>query len=219
MSSLIEVKNLSKSFGDSLILDDVSLSIEKGEIVSIVGPSGGGKTTLLRCLNLLIEPDSGEVIFNGENLMDSKTDLNKVRMDIGMVFQSFNLFNHKTVIQNMILAPMKLLKMKKEEAILKAEELLKSVGMDEYKARRVEVLSGGQKQRVALARALMMNPSVILFDEPTSALDPYMTTEVLEVILRLAKTGLTMVIVSHEIEFVEQISTRIIKVEKGKIVK
>lgn len=218
MSSLIEVKNLSKSFGDSLILNDVSLSIEKGEIVSIIGPSGGGKTTLLRCLNLLIEPDSGQVIFNGQELTSASADLNKVRMEIGMVFQNFNLFNHKSVMQNMILAPMKLLKMKKEEAILKAEEFLKSVGMIDYKDRRVEVLSGGQKQRVAIARSLMMNPSVILFDEPTSALDPKMTKEVLDVISKLAKTGLTMVIVSHEIEFVEQISTRIIKVEEGKIV-
>ena len=219
MSSIISVKNISKSYGDKLILDNISLEIKKGEVISIVGPSGGGKTTFLRCLNLLNEPDSGEIWFNDNNLMDQTTDLNKLRMEIGMVFQNFNLFNHKTVLQNLILAPMKLLKISKEEATIKAQEILTSVNMQDYINTRVEVLSGGQKQRVAIARSLMMNPKIMLFDEPTSALDPEMTQEVLQVMSNLAKSGMTMVIVSHEMGFVETISDRIIYIDSGHIIK
>ena len=219
MSNIISVKNVSKSYGDKLILDNISLEIKKGEVISIIGPSGGGKTTLLRCLNLLNEPDSGEIWFNDNNLMDPKTNLNELRMKIGMVFQSFNLFNHKTVLQNLILAPMKLLKISKEEATSKAKEILTSVNMQDYINTRVEVLSGGQKQRVAIARSLMMNPEIMLFDEPTSALDPEMTEEVLQVMSNLAKSGMTMVIVSHEMSFVKSISSRVIHIIDGQIVK
>lgn len=217
MSKIIQVRHLSKSFGDHRILNDVSVDIYKGEVVTIIGPSGGGKTTLLRCLNLLNEPESGEIWFHEQNLMDSNTNLNQLRMKIGMVFQNFNLFNHKTVLQNLILAPMKLLKMTKKEATALAEEKLKSVNMLEFINTRVEVLSGGQKQRVAIARALMMNPEIMLFDEPTSALDPEMTAEVLQVISNLAKQGMTMIIVSHEMSFAKSISNRIIFIESGQI--
>lgn len=219
MSNIISVKNISKSYGEKLILNNISLEIKKGEVISIVGPSGGGKTTLLRCLNLLNEPDFGEIWFNGNNLMDPTTNLNELRMKIGMVFQNFNLFNHKTVLQNLILAPMKLLKISKEEATSKAKEILTSVNMQDYIDTRVEVLSGGQKQRVAIARSLMMNPEIMLFDEPTSALDPEMTEEVLQVMTNLAKSGMTMVIVSHEMGFVKSIASRVIHIIDGQIVK
>ncbi|NLL68723.1 MAG: amino acid ABC transporter ATP-binding protein [Acholeplasmataceae bacterium] len=219
MSNIISVKNISKSYGEKLILNNISLEIKKGEVISIVGPSGGGKTTLLRCLNLLNEPDFGEIWFNGNNLMDPTTNLNELRMKIGMVFQNFNLFNHKTVLQNLILAPMKLLKISKEEATSKAKEILTSVNMQDYINTRVEVLSGGQKQRVAIARSPMMNPEIMLFDEPTSALDPEMTEEVLQVMTNLAKSGMTMVIVSHEMGFVKSISSRVIHIKDGQIVK
>ena len=218
MSNIISVKNISKSYGEKLILNNISLEIKKGEVISIVGPSGGGKTTFLRCLNLLNEPDLGEIWFNGNNLMDPTTNLNELRMKIGMVFQNFNLFNHKTVLQNLILAPMKLLKISKEEATSKAKEILTSVNMQDYINTRVEVLSGGQKQRVAIARSLMMNPEIMLFDEPTSALDPEMTEEVLQVMSNLAKSGMTMVIVSHEMGFVKSISNRVIHIIDGQIV-
>lgn len=219
MSNIISVKNISKSYGEKLILNNISLEIKKGEVISIVGPSGGGKTTLLRCLNLLNEPDFGEIWFNDKNLMDPSTNLNELRMKIGMVFQNFNLFNHKTVLQNLILAPMKLLKISKEEATSKAKEILTSVNMQDYIDTRVEVLSGGQKQRVAIARSLMMNPEIMLFDEPTSALDPEMTEEVLQVMTNLAKSGMTMVIVSHEMGFVKSIASRVIHIIDGQIVK
>ena len=218
MSNIISVKNISKSYGEKLILNNISLEIKKGEVISIVGPSGGGKTTFLRCLNLLNEPDLGEIWFNGNNLMDPTTNLNELRMKIGMVFQNFNLFNHKTVLQNLILAPMKLLKISKGEATSKAKEILTSVNMQDYINTRVEVLSGGQKQRVAIARSLMMNPEIMLFDEPTSALDPEMTEEVLQVMSNLAKSGMTMVIVSHEMGFVKSISNRVIHIIDGQIV-
>ena len=217
MNKIMEVKNLHKSFADNKVLNGVSLDVYQGEVVSIIGPSGGGKTTLLRCLNLLNEPDSGDIIFEGENLIDPNTDLNKLRMRMGMVFQNFNLFNQKTVMQNLILAPMKLLKMSKDDATLKGINLLKEVNMQEFANTRVEVLSGGQKQRVAIARALMMDPEIMLFDEPTSALDPEMTHEVLQVMSNLAKKGMTMVIVSHELSFVLQISDRIVFIADGNI--
>lgn len=212
MSNIIEVKNVSKSYNEKVILNDVSLNIKKGEVVAIIGPSGGGKTTLLRCLNLLTEPDSGNIIFKGKSLMDTSTNLNELRMQMGMVFQGFNLFNQRSVISNLTLAPIKLLKMDKNEAKEKALKMLARVDMSEHESKRVEVLSGGQKQRIAIGRALMMNPDVMLFDEPTSALDPLMTHEVLHVIKQLAKSGMTLVIVTHEMDFAKTIAYRIVVV-------
>lgn len=213
----MRVENLHKSFGTSKILDGVSLDIYQGEVVTIIGPSGGGKTTLLRCLNLLNEPDSGDIYFHDQNLIDPTTNLNELRMHIGMVFQNFNLFNQRTVLQNLILAPIKLLRITKDEAIFRAMKHLEDVNMQEFANTRVEVLSGGQKQRVAIARALMMDPEIMLFDEPTSALDPEMTNEVLNVMMKLASSGMTMVIVSHELSFAKEISNRIVFIESGKI--
>lgn len=217
MHKLIEVKNINKSYENKTVLDNVSLDIYEGETVAIIGPSGGGKTTLLRCLNLLTEPDSGNIIFQGNDLMDSKTNLNALRMKMGMVFQGFNLFNQKTVIQNLTLAPMKLLSMNKTDAESLAMKMLEKVGMEDHFNKRVEVLSGGQKQRVAIARALMMSPDVMLFDEPTSALDPEMTFEVLQVIQNLAKTGMTLVIVTHEMNFAKSLADRVIVVAESRI--
>lgn len=218
MSKIIEVKNINKSYDNKTVLNNVSLDIYENETVAIIGPSGGGKTTLLRCLNLLTEPDEGNIIFKGKDLMESKTNLNSLRMKMGMVFQSFNLFNQKNVLQNLILAPIKLLNMNKTEAEKLAFEMLKKVDMIEHYNKRVEVLSGGQKQRVAIARALMMNPDVILFDEPTSALDPEMTFEVLQVIKNLAKTGMTLVIVTHEMNFAKSLADRVIVVAESEII-
>jgi putative lysine transport system ATP-binding protein len=185
--------------------------------VSIIGSSGSGKTTLLRCLNLLNEPEDGQILFLGEDLMDPKVDLDHLRMRMGMVFQSFNLFNHQNVMENCIMAPISLLKMKKEDAIDKARLLLDKVGMLKFEHVPVTQLSGGQKQRVAIARALMMNPKIMLFDEPTSALDPEMVGEVLEVMKDLAKEGMTMVIVTHEMDFAKEVSHRIIFMDQGLI--
>lgn len=218
MNKIIRVVNVKKSFDKDTILNNVSLDIYQGEVVSIIGPSGSGKTTLLRCLNLLNEPDSGEIYFNENNLIDPQTNLNELRMKMGMVFQNFNLFNQKTVLKNLTIAPIKLLKMSKEDAKTRALELLLEVGMEDFENTRVEVLSGGQKQRVAIARALMMNPEIMLFDEPTSALDPEMTAEVLNVMTKLAKSGMTMVVVTHEMQFAKKISDRIIFMESGDIV-
>lgn len=218
MNKIIRVVNVKKSFDKDTILNNVSLDIYQGEVVSIIGPSGSGKTTLLRCLNLLNEPDSGQIYFNENNLIDPKTNLNELRMKMGMVFQNFNLFNQKTVLQNLTIAPIKLLKMSKEDAKTRALELLLEVGMEDFENTRVEVLSGGQKQRVAIARALMMNPEIMLFDEPTSALDPEMTAEVLNVMTKLANSGMTMVVVTHEMQFAKKISDRIIFMESGDII-
>ncbi|MBN2268457.1 MAG: amino acid ABC transporter ATP-binding protein [Acholeplasmataceae bacterium] len=218
MSNIIlEIKNIHKRFDDQVVLNGINLDIHEKEVVSIIGSSGSGKTTLLRCLNLLNEPDDGHIIFLGEDLMDAKVDLDHLRMRMGMVFQSFNLFNHQTVIDNCIMAPISLLKMKKDEAIQKARLLLEKVGMLEYENVPVTQLSGGQKQRVAIARALIMNPKIMLFDEPTSALDPEMVGEVLEVIKSLAKEGMTMVIVTHEMDFAKEVSHRIIFMDQGVI--
>lgn len=217
-SPILDLKNIKLTFNDgNEILKDVSFKCYKKDIISIIGQSGSGKTTLLRCINLLNEPDGGEIYFNGINLLDSKTDINKIRQKIGMVFQNFNLFNNMSVLENMIKAPEIVLKLKKEEAIKKAIPLLEKVGMKKFMNRPVEILSGGQKQRVAIARALMMDPDIMLFDEPTSALDPEMVDEVLNVIDELAKSGMTMIIVSHEMKFIKKISTRIIFMENGYI--
>lgn len=218
MPKIIEVKNLYKSYNDKVILNDVSLDVYEGEVLVIIGPSGGGKTTLLRCLNLLTEPDKGNIYFNGTDLMNPNINLNEHRMKMGMVFQNFNLFNQKNLIQNLILAPMKLLKMKKDQATKLAIEMLTKVDMHEHIEKRVEVLSGGQKQRVAIARALMMNPEIMLFDEPTSALDPEMIGEVLKVIQDLAKTGMTLVIVTHEMNFAKKLADRVVVVANSEIV-
>ena len=214
---ILEIKNIHKKFDDQVVLNGINLDIHEQEVVSIIGSSGSGKTTLLRCLNLLNEPDDGRILFLGEDLMDPKVNLDHLRMRMGMVFQSFNLFNHQTVMDNCIMAPISLLKMKKEEAIQKAQILLEKVGMKRFEQVPVTQLSGGQKQRVAIARALMMNPKIMLFDEPTSALDPEMVGEVLSVIKDLAKEGMTMVIVTHEMDFAKEVSNRIIFMDQGVI--
>jgi len=214
---ILQIRNIHKRFDDQLVLNGINLDIHEKEVVSIIGSSGSGKTTLLRCLNLLNEPEDGPILFLGEDLMDPKVDLDHLRMRMGMVFQSFNLFNHQNVMENCIMAPISLLKMKKEDAIDKARLLLDKVGMLKFEHVPVTQLSGGQKQRVAIARALMMNPKIMLFDEPTSALDPEMVGEVLEVMKDLAKEGMTMVIVTHEMDFAKEVSHRIIFMDQGLI--
>nr|WP_282096925.1 amino acid ABC transporter ATP-binding protein [Acholeplasma laidlawii] len=215
---MLEVKNLSKHFGSHHVLKDINLKINEGDVVTIIGSSGSGKTTLLRCLNLLNESDSGQIIFNESDLMDPSTNLDQLRMKIGMVFQSFNLFNNKNVIDNCTLAPIKLLKMTKEDANELALKLLDKVGMKSFAYKKIDTLSGGQKQRVAIARALCMNPQIILFDEPTSALDPELTGEVLQVMKDLVNEGMTMIIVTHEMQFAKEVSSRIIFMDQGLIV-
>ena len=217
---LIQVSNLCKYYynGDLKAVDDVSYSIAKGDVTVIIGPSGSGKSTFLRCLNLLEIPTSGEVIFDGTDITKAKKNIDEHRRKMGMVFQHFNLFPHKTVLQNMTLAPMKVRKMSKEQAEAKALQLLKRVGLEDRANAYPIQLSGGQKQRVAIVRALMMEPEVMLFDEPTSALDPEMVGEVLEVIRELAETGMTMVIVTHEMGFAREVAKRVVFMADGKIV-
>lgn len=215
---LFQVKNLGKSFGTNKVLDDISTEITQGEVVVIIGPSGSGKSTFLRCLNLLEEPTEGQILFEGIDITDKSTNINIHRQKIGMVFQHFNLFPNMTILRNMTLAPMKLLKMSKEEAEQKAMELLKRVGLEEKANAYPQQLSGGQKQRIAIVRALCMNPEVMLFDEPTSALDPEMVGEVLAVIRDLAKGGMTMAIVTHEMGFAKEVASRVMFVDEGKIV-
>ena len=217
---LIQVSNLCKYYynGDLKAVDDVSYSIAKGDVTVIIGPSGSGKSTFLRCLNLLEIPTSGEVFFDGTDITKAKKNIDEHRRKMGMVFQHFNLFPHKTVIQNMILAPMKVKKMSKEEAEAKAMQLLKRVGLEDRADAYPIQLSGGQKQRVAIVRALMMEPEVMLFDEPTSALDPEMVGEVLSVIKELALSGMTMVIVTHEMGFAREVGKRVVFMADGKIV-
>ena len=217
---LIQVSNLCKYYynGDLKAVDDVSYSIGKGDVVVVIGPSGSGKSTFLRCLNLLEIPTSGEVVFDGTDITKAKKNIDEHRRKMGMVFQHFNLFPHKTVLQNMTLAPMKVKKMSKEEADSKAMQLLARVGLADRADTYPIQLSGGQKQRVAIVRALMMEPEVMLFDEPTSALDPEMVGEVLEVIRELAETGMTMVIVTHEMGFAREVGKRIVFMADGKIV-
>ena len=215
---IIKVKNLKKSFGYNYVLKDIDIEIEEGEVVVIVGSSGSGKSTFLRCLNLLEEPTSGEITIDGVKLTDKKVDLNTLRREVGMVFQQFNLFPNYNVIDNIKLAPKKLRKTSDQAATKKAKELLDSVGLLN-KAKEFPVnLSGGQKQRVAIARALAMEPKIMLFDEPTSALDPEMIGEVLDVIRNVAKKGMTMVIVTHEMKFAREVGTRMIFLDKGVII-
>ncbi len=215
--NIIEVKNLHKHFGKNEVLKGISTEIRKGEVVVIIGASGSGKSTFLRCMNLLEEPTYGSILFEGTDITDPKININIHRQKMGMVFQQFNLFPHMTILNNMTLAPIKLLKMPKTEAELKALELLKKVGLEDRAYSYPSQLSGGQKQRVAIVRALCMNPEVMLFDEPTSALDPEMVGEVLGVIKNLASTGMTMAIVTHEMGFAREVADRIIFIDEGVI--
>ena len=214
----IKVNNLKKSYGDLEVLKSIDLQVQEGEVVCLIGPSGSGKSTLLRCLNLLEEVTGGEVSVNEVNLTDKGTNINKVRENIGMVFQHFNLFPHLTILDNITLAPVELKKATKEQAKEKALELLKRVGLQDKASAKPEQLSGGQKQRVAIARALAMNPDIMLFDEPTSALDPEMVGEVLAVIKQLAQEGMTMVIVTHEMGFAREVADRVLFMDGGYIV-
>lgn len=215
--SLIEIKDVHKTFDNFDVLKGINLNIEKGQVVTIIGSSGSGKSTLLRCLNLLEVPTSGEINFNGVPLMDKNTNIDKIRTKIGMVFQSFNLFNNKNVLDNCILAQVKVLHRAKKEAEEIAHKYLCKVGMDNFSKAKVTSLSGGQKQRVAIARALCMNPEVLLFDEPTSALDPEMVGEVLDVMKELSNEGMTMVIVTHEMKFAKDISDLVVFIDNGVI--
>ena len=214
---MIDVKHLSKSFGDHLVLDDISEHVSPGENVVIIGPSGSGKSTFLRCLNLLEQPTAGTITFAGTEITDPKVNIDAMRRQMGMVFQHFNLFPHLTVKKNLELAPT-LLKLKDKEAIsAKADELLARVGLSDKADAYPKSLSGGQQQRIAIARALAMDPDVILFDEPTSALDPEMVGEVLELMKELAHTGITMLVVTHEMGFAREVSNRVIFIDDGKI--
>ena len=214
----ISVRNLKKNFGSLEVLKDISMEVDEGEVVVLLGPSGSGKSTLLRCLNQLEKVTDGQIIIDGQDVTDKHTDINKVRENIGMVFQHFNLFNHLSVLRNMTLAPVHLKTLSKEEAKQKALQLLERVGLADKAEAFPSQLSGGQKQRVAIARALEMNPDILLFDEPTSALDPEMVGEVLAVMKELAKEGLTMVVVTHEIGFAREVASRVIFMEGGYIV-
>lgn len=214
----VSVKNLKKNFGSLEVLKDISLDINEGEVVCLIGPSGSGKSTFLRCLNRLEDITSGSVVIDGEDITDPKLDINKKRENIGMVFQHFNLFPHMTVKENIMLAPVELKKMTREEAETTAYQLLDRVGLKDKADSYPAQLSGGQKQRVAIARSLCLNPEVMLFDEPTSALDPEMVIEVLEVMQDLAKQGMTMMVVTHEMGFARTVADRVIFLENGKIV-
>ena len=214
----IHVSHLKKSFGTLEVLKDISTDIYEGEVVVIIGPSGSGKSTFLRCMNKLEEITDGEVIVDGKNLTDKHIDINKVRENVGMVFQHFNLFPHMNVTQNLMLAPVELKKATKEEAKERAIHMLKKVGMDDKAEAYPEQLSGGQKQRVAIARALCMTPDIMLFDEPTSALDPEMVGEVLQVMKQLAADGMTMVIVTHEMGFAREVADRVLFMDGGYII-
>lgn len=217
MAEKISVQNLVKKYGNNTVLNDISVSIKEGDVVCIIGPSGSGKSTFLRCLNKLEEPTSGDIVIDGAHLMDKNTDINLVRQHIGMVFQHFNLFPHLTVLENIILAPMDLKKVSRDEAEKNAIRLLDMVGLADKKDMKPDNLSGGQKQRVAIARALAMNPDIMLFDEPTSALDPEMVGDVLNVMKDLATQGMTMVIVTHEMGFAKEVANRVLFTDGGKI--
>ncbi len=215
---MINVENLSKNFGDLKVLKNISTTINKGEIISIIGPSGSGKSTFLRCINKLEEPTEGHIYIDGMDLMDKKTDINKIRERVGMVFQHFNLFPNMTVLENLTLSPTMVKKESKEEAEKYALYLLEKVGLSDKAKSYPTQLSGGQKQRIAIARALAMKPEVILFDEPTSALDPEMIKEVLDVMRDLAKEGMTMLIVTHEMGFARNVGNRILFMDNGEII-
>lgn len=215
---MINITNLHKNFGDLEVLKNISTEIKKGEIISIIGPSGSGKSTFLRCINKLEDPSSGHIYIDGMDLMDKNTDINKVRERVGMVFQHFNLFPNMTVLDNLTLSPIMVKKESKEEAEKYALSLLEKVGLSDKANSYPTQLSGGQKQRIAIARALAMKPEVILFDEPTSALDPEMIKEVLDVMRDLAKEGMTMLIVTHEMGFARNVGNRILFMDKGEII-
>ncbi len=212
---MIKVKNLKKSYGKNDVLKGINTEIKDGELVSIIGPSGSGKSTFLRCLNALEEITEGEILIDGVSLTDKKTNINELRAEVGMVFQQFNLFPHKTVLENIILAPMKVKKISRTEAESRARALLKKVGLEEKADVSPHTLSGGQKQRVAIARSLAMQPKIILFDEPTSALDPELVGEVLAVMKELAEEGMTMVVVTHEMSFARDVSDRVLFFDQG----
>ena len=212
---MIKINNLHKSFNKLNVLNGIDEHIKPGEVVVVIGPSGSGKSTFLRCLNLLEKPDKGEIYVDDEQINAPKVDVNKIRQKMGMVFQHFNLFPHLTVMENITLAPVKLKKMTKEQAVAKGEELLRIVGLAEKADSYPVQLSGGQKQRIAIARSLAMEPEIMLFDEPTSALDPEMVGEVLDVMKNLAKSGMTMVVVTHEMGFAKEVATRVIFMDEG----
>lgn len=214
---MIHVNNLYKSYGNNEVLKGINEHIKKGEVVVVIGPSGSGKSTFLRCINLLEVPTSGNIVFEDKDITDKKVDINKVREKMGMVFQTFNLFPHKSVIDNIIISPTKVKKIPKDKALDKAYELLEMVGLKDKAEAYPNSLSGGQKQRIAIARALAMEPDVMLFDEPTSALDPEMVGEVLNVMKGLAKKGMTMVVVTHEMGFAREVGDRILFMDNGKI--
>lgn len=214
---ILQIKNLKKSFGSNSVLKDVSFDVKEGEVVTIIGSSGSGKSTLLRCLNLLESPDSGHILFKDKDALDKNINKNEYRKNLGMVFQSFNLFENLNVVQNCTLAQEKVLHRDHKQALEKAQHYLNLVGMAEYQNARPSQLSGGQKQRVAIARALAMEPEIILFDEPTSALDPEMVTEVLNTMTNLAEMGFTMVVVTHEMDFARKVSDKVIFMDQGVI--
>lgn len=214
---MIKIENLYKRFGKLEVLKGIDINVEKGEIIAIIGPSGSGKSTFLRCINRLEEPTNGKIFIDGENILSKETNINKIREKVGMVFQHFNLFPHKNVIKNITLAPIKIKNYSVELAEKKADNLLNKVGLLDKKYSYPNQLSGGQKQRIAIARALAMEPEIMLFDEPTSALDPEMIKEVLDVMIELAREGMTMLIVTHEMGFAKNVATRILFMNDGKI--
>ena len=217
MEKIIEIQHLKKHFGSLEVLNDINFSVQKGEVVTVIGSSGSGKSTMLRCINMLETPSGGEILFHGKNIAERGIDVNQYRSRVGMVFQNFNLFANKTVLQNCMLGQIKVLKKSKEEARERAMMYLRKVGMEAFANAGSVQLSGGQKQRVAIARALCMQPEVLLFDEPTSALDPEMVGEILDVIKELAQENMTMVIVTHEMAFARDVSTRVVFMDEGVI--
>ena len=218
MSEILQVRHLSKTFGTNVVLRDIDFEVSQGDVTSIIGASGSGKSTLLRCINLLEEPTSGNILFHGKDVVGSWTDAAAYRAKVGMVFQSFNLFNNMSVLDNCVIGQTKVLKIGKEEAHRRAMEFLEKVGMAPYINAKPRQLSGGQKQRVAIARALAMQPEILLFDEPTSALDPEMVGEVLDVMKSLAKEGMTMLVVTHEMDFAKEVSHKVVFMKDGVIV-
>ena len=214
-NTVLELRHLEKKFGKNTVLRDINLSVNKGEVISVIGSSGSGKSTMLRCINLLEEPTGGEILYLGNNIQDKSFNLGDYRTKVGMVFQQFNLFGNMTALENCVKPQMIVLKRSRKEAVKIAKEYIEKVGMSEYIKAKPHQLSGGQKQRIAIARALSMNPDVILFDEPTSALDPEMVGEVLEVMQRLAKAGFTMIVVTHEMGFAREVSNRVIFMDGG----